>query len=222
MRPLAPTQHCDRVLSDDELAIVWRASEALGYPFGPFVRLMLLTTAPGDRVSGIDWSSLDRACRQWSMSKDTPVNGSAWELPLSDLAMLELDLLALRADKFEGWPDGGAVLLTIENTPIADLALAKQSLDHEVARIIAARRQAVSVASWQLHDLRGTFARNIRRWGAPAKVVEAILEGDRGTGNGQMAAHERNTLQSQKLMALEAWSHHITTLLKRHDDASTA
>src|SRR5262249_27591515 len=33
----------DRVLSDDELRALWRATERLGYPFGPLYRLLALT-----------------------------------------------------------------------------------------------------------------------------------------------------------------------------------
>ena len=40
----------DRVLSDDELGLLWKAAEGLGYPFGPIVQLLALT---GQRKSEI-------------------------------------------------------------------------------------------------------------------------------------------------------------------------
>src|SRR5262249_36110976 len=45
--PKVPRQ---RVLDDPELAALWRASEALGYPFGALYRLLLLTGARKSEV----------------------------------------------------------------------------------------------------------------------------------------------------------------------------
>jgi hypothetical protein len=39
----AGTTERERVLSDTELAEVWRAVDLLGYPFGPFYKLLILT-----------------------------------------------------------------------------------------------------------------------------------------------------------------------------------
>ncbi|MGV8954676.1 MAG: tyrosine-type recombinase/integrase [Cypionkella sp.] len=39
----APEISRDRVLSDDEIRWVWKAADGLGYPFGPIVKLLLLT-----------------------------------------------------------------------------------------------------------------------------------------------------------------------------------
>lgn len=45
----------DRVLSDGELAAVWRAAEAVGYPFGSAVQLLVLTAARREEVLGLSW-----------------------------------------------------------------------------------------------------------------------------------------------------------------------
>jgi integrase len=44
-----PTAECERerVLSDEELARVWRGAEQLGYPFGPAIQLLITTGLRG-------------------------------------------------------------------------------------------------------------------------------------------------------------------------------
>jgi integrase len=46
-------QSRDRVLSDDELGWVWKGSLATEAPFGPLVRLLLLTGARREEVAGM-------------------------------------------------------------------------------------------------------------------------------------------------------------------------
>ena len=55
-----PENARDRVLDDRELSLVWRAADALGYPFGPFVQLLILTGQRREEVAGMKWSELDR------------------------------------------------------------------------------------------------------------------------------------------------------------------
>jgi|GEM_PF-6034444 len=42
----------ERVLSSDELKAIWQASAEEGYPFGPFVRLLLLTGVRRQELAG--------------------------------------------------------------------------------------------------------------------------------------------------------------------------
>jgi integrase len=51
----------ERVLSDEELGLVWRASGRLSYPFGPMFRLLILTGQRREEVAGLRWQELDRS-----------------------------------------------------------------------------------------------------------------------------------------------------------------
>jgi hypothetical protein len=48
----------DRVLADGELAAVWKATEKLGWPFGPAVRLLILTAARRDEIGALRWAEI--------------------------------------------------------------------------------------------------------------------------------------------------------------------
>ena len=53
VKPEAPKSR-DRVLTDREIAEVWRASEKIASPFGPFFRLLILTGQRRSEVTGKD------------------------------------------------------------------------------------------------------------------------------------------------------------------------
>ena len=50
----------DRVHTDDrELSPIWLAADTVGDPFGPIVRLLILTGQRRDEVAGMGWSEVD-------------------------------------------------------------------------------------------------------------------------------------------------------------------
>ena len=49
----------DRVLTDYEIRLVWIAAGNLGYPFGPMIRLLLLTAQRRSEVAGFQWVELE-------------------------------------------------------------------------------------------------------------------------------------------------------------------
>ena len=55
----APETKRDRVLKNDEMAAVWCAAEAMGYPFGHAVQLLMLTGARRQEVLGLSWREID-------------------------------------------------------------------------------------------------------------------------------------------------------------------
>src|SRR5262245_13962136 len=56
--PAAITKR-DRVLSPEELRLVWMAAEKIGWPFGAMTKLLLLTAQRRDEVASACWSEFD-------------------------------------------------------------------------------------------------------------------------------------------------------------------
>ena len=50
---------CKRVLEDWELALIWRAAESQGYPFGPCIQLLMLTAHRRDEVAQMTRTEVD-------------------------------------------------------------------------------------------------------------------------------------------------------------------
>lgn len=128
MEPPPAPQSRDRVLSDTELKAAWEASGSLGYPFGPFFRLLILTGQRRNEVAGIEWSELDRNRALWTIPAARAKNGVVSDVPLSDPAIGLLDRLAgllsglSDKDAVVEWPRKGFVLTTTGKTPISGYA----------------------------------------------------------------------------------------------------
>src|SRR5262249_30022262 len=78
----------DRVLTDEELRALWRASERMGYPYGPLYRLLALTGLRIGEACGAHWSEFDLKRREWTIpaSRMKKVKGGAkpFMVPLTD------------------------------------------------------------------------------------------------------------------------------------------
>jgi integrase len=73
----------DRVLSDDELRLVWKGANELGSPFGPFVQLLILTMQRRDEVAGMRRSEIKDGADVWTIGADRTKSGSIQDVPLS-------------------------------------------------------------------------------------------------------------------------------------------
>ena len=78
----------DRVLTDDELRLVWQAAGALSEPFGAFVRLLILTGQRRDEVARMTADEL--AGDLWMIPGERAKNGEPHTVPLSPEALAVL------------------------------------------------------------------------------------------------------------------------------------
>lgn len=209
----------DRVLSDNELALIWGASETLGYPFGPLVRLLILTGARREEIAALDWSELDRDDRIWALPPKRSKNGIAARQPLSSLAIAELDLLAWRLGSDQFWPKSGLVFSTTGETSVSGFSRAKTRLDKAVAAL--AEKQCVSAPPpWRVHDLRRTLATGLQRLGVRFEVTEAVLNHVSGSKSGVAGIYQRHDWATEKAAALDAWADQVSALLNGSDETN--
>jgi integrase len=57
----------ERVLSDEEMAIVWTSTVKLGYPFGPFVQSLMLSAQRRGEVAGMRWEDVNLERGIWTL-----------------------------------------------------------------------------------------------------------------------------------------------------------
>ena len=74
----------ERVLTDKEIAAVWKAAD--GGPFGAIVRLLLITGQRRGEVGGMHWSELDLEGRVWRIPEERSKGEREHQVPLNDLA----------------------------------------------------------------------------------------------------------------------------------------
>lgn len=216
-KPEAPRSR-DRVLSDAELAAVWKGADALANPFNAFFRLLILTGQRRSEVAGMNWSEMDRASASWTIPAGRAKNGVAHIVPLAAEALAELDRLALALQEkvketdtdSKRWPKAGFVLTTTGRTPISGLTKAKAALDRAATQ--ANDREAL--AHWRIHDLRRTIATGLQRLGVRFEVTEAVLNHVSGAKGGVAGVYQRHDWKDEKRAALDAWARHVGALLK--------
>lgn len=201
-KPEAPKAR-DRVLSDNELKLIWHASETQDAPFGPFFRLLILTGQRRAEVAGMRWVELDRPTATWTIPADRAKNGIAHIVPLSPLAVGELDRLA-----GDDWPNVGIVLTTTGKTPISGFTKGKAGLEAAVAKAADGK----PLPEWRLHDIRRTVATGFQRLGIRFEVTEAILNHLSGAKAGVAGIYQRHDWASEKRDALNSWARHIGQL----------
>lgn len=211
--PAAETSR-DRVLTDDEICLVWKACERIGAPFGDVVRLLLLTGCRRDEIAEGRWNEIDLDAKTWTIGKERSKNGVAHEIPLSDKAVEIITGLG----RIEG---KGFVFTTTGKTPVSGFSRAKGAVDkaiHEIQKEEAEARgddpdKIEAPAAWVLHDLRRTVATNLQKLGVRLEVTEAVLNHVSGSRKGIVGVYQKYDYASEKRAALDAWARRLEAIV---------
>ena len=190
----------DRVLSPGELSHILSAAGSMGYPFGPFVKLLVLTGQRRDEVAGMSWGEIDMAEKVWVLPAARSKNGKAHTVHLSEAAVCVLesvprlegtDLVFPATRVRRKGPDGSTPALR----PISGFSVAKRRLD-----------EASEVTGWTLHDLRRSFATHCtERLGLSPVVIDKILNHQSGAVRGVAAVYQRGQYLEERRLAMKAW-----------------
>jgi integrase len=202
VEPPAPEKSRDRVLSGEELRIVWQASEALGWPFGALVQLLILTGQRLAEVAEMRWSEIDFTSKTWTLPKERCKNGQAHQIPLSPQALAILESLP----HIVGERD--FVFTTNGKTAVSGFSKAR-------ARLGAALPDA---PHWTFHDLRRTAATGMAALGVNIPVIERVLNHVSGSFAGIVGVYQRHGFDDEKRRALDAWAAHVERLLSGKPD----
>lgn len=215
----------ERILADDELVMIWKASHAVGYPFGPLVRLLMLSAQRRNEVAGAKRSEFETKGNNqcWTIPKERTKNGKEHFLPLSPEMIALLD--ALPPPGSEDRPvDSDFLFTTTGETAVSGFSRAKAILDAKMLEVMRADAIAagegaddVSVKPWTFHDLRRTAASGMARLGYPVHVVEAVLNHRSGTIKGVAAIYNRYDYAEEKGAALSAWASFVQEITRGHE-----
>ena len=197
----------ERVLSDAELAEVWAAAGKLGYPWGPFFRLAMLTLQRREEVAGMRWSEIAEDLSLWTLPGSRMKNGKPHDVYLPEAARAILREIP----RVEGCD---FVLSTTGKTPVSGFSKAKATLD---ARIVTERAEAAQQArqklepltKWRTHDLRRSGVSVLARLGFDSIVVDKILAHQPARLLGVASVYQRHHFARERAVALDAWAAHV-------------
>jgi integrase len=219
----------ERVLTDDEIAEVWRAAGTAAAPYGSIIRLLMLTGQRRGEVAGMIWSELSDDLTTWTLPGERTKNGSAHIVPLSApvrtiiRALLPDDAIEAKRMLAENRASGALVLPGLAGT-FGGWSKSKVSLDKAVAdkRAKAAEKPCNAPAApvpWSVHDLRRTVATGLQRLGVRLEVTEAVMNHISGSRGGIAGVYQRHDWAAEKRAALDGWAEHVLALAERRISA---
>jgi integrase len=194
-----------RVLSDDELRIIWPLLSEAG-TFGALLKTLLLTAQRRDEVANMVWTEIG-ADRIWTIPAERYKTKRSNHVPLSNAARTVIGAKS----KIEGCD---YVFPSRTNTPFSGFGKSKARLDKAV--LLYKQKHAKKGAevgpppNWTLHDLRRTAKTLMARAGVRPDISERVLghviAGVEGT-------YDRHSYADEKREALEKLAAMIERIL---------
>jgi integrase len=183
----------DRVLTDAELIVFWRATDGERLEFGSLLKILLLTGCRLNEVAGMRRDEMSDNGTIWTIPGGRTKNARAHVVPLSRSVR---ELIA-------GVPTNGDLIFTTNGgTPVSGWSKIKNRLD-----------ATMRITSWRFHDLRRTCATGMAEIGIAPHIVEACLNHVSGARAGVAGVYNRAAYLPEKKAALERWAAHIEGLV---------
>jgi integrase len=183
-----------RVLSDAELAGVWRACDG-NSDYDRIVRLLILTDCRRQEVGGMRRNEFTNG--QWTIPSERTKNKHEHALPLPALAWNIINAVPRVAERdrlFGVWANYG----------FSDWG-AKVALDAKLG---------TAVGSWTIHDLRRTVATRMADLGIQPHVIEQILNHRSGHKAGVAGIYNRSSYEREVRAALALWADHLLAIVE--------
>jgi integrase len=208
----------DRVLSDDELRALWRATKRMDYPSGPLYRLLLLTGLRLGEACGASWSEFDLDKREWTIpaARMKKVKGGAkpFMVPLTDSILAILNPLPRfnYGDCIFSHSHGKRSLRPNQFSDIKDRL---DALMLEELKKIATERgkseKTITLPDFVNHDIRRTVRTHLSALRIGEEVREAVLAHVRP---GIKGVYDRHQYLEEKREALELWTTRLRSIVE--------
>ncbi len=190
----------DRVLSEDEIRILWLGLEQAATQDNPkhqihmseqtklILKFQLTTAQRKGEVIASEWEEFDLNTRWWTIPAAKAKNNQTHRVPLSELALaLLIEIKKLSGNSRFLFP-----------TKLKDTHIGATSIDHAVRR-----STFDGVKPFTPHDLRRVADSFMTSIGIPRLIVSKILN---HSDQNVTSIYDRHSYDSEKHHALEAWA----------------
>jgi integrase len=199
-----------RVLKDGELRAFWRATESLGYPYGPLFRLLAVTGQRKSEVAEAQWSEFDLGGKLWTIPAARMKSDAAHIVPLSADAIAILESLP----RFKS----GEYLFstTFGKKPVNGFAKAKVRLDKAMLAELRKgaddekARQKIKLDPFVIHDVRRSVRTGLSALPVPDLVRELVIA---HTKPGLHKVYDLHAYEQEKRHALELWAARLRSIV---------
>lgn len=193
----------DRVLTDGEMAALWKVAHSEPAPWGPGLKLLMLTGARRDEVFSADRAEFDVKAKLWTIPPDRAKNGVAHIIPLSSAALAVVKSIP----EVDG---SGKLFPTRTKSRQAEAGPSGFSKAQQRFRDAVDKALKRKVGEhWTMHDIRRTVATGLQRLGVRFEVTEAVLNHVSGARGGIAGVYQRHDWKAEKRQALDAWARHL-------------
>ena len=190
-----------RALTDGELAAVWSASGAMGYPFGPVYRLLTLTGQRRGEWATATRSEIDAERRVLELPRARHKSARDHIVPLSDPAWEIVESLPVHCE--------GDYLFSSRagRIPISGFSRYKAQLDERALGVLRRDDPEAALDRYRLHDLRVTCETRLAFLGFRQEIRDAVLGHAR---SGLQKTYNKHDYLDEKREALAAYAEHLT------------
>jgi integrase len=198
----------DRILTDDEIAAFWRATERMGGVFGAAAQLLLLTGMRKNEVARLRWDELDLEGGWANLPGSRMKAGRSYKAPLSARAKAIIEA----RPRLEFVKDGQRhlspwVFTTDGEHPVQAWSQAKAQLDRLMSEELKRK-----VDRFVIHDLRRTVGSALARFGYSIEVRKRVLAHVPRVGNVTESTYTWNSWDDEAREAMSRWSAHVGRL----------
>jgi integrase len=186
-----------RVLTDDEIRVFWRATNKLGYPNGTMLRMLLLTGQRRAEVARAHWGEFDFDAKVWTVPPERFKSDSTHLVPLTaDVLALLCGLPRFKSGDFVFATGRGAV-------PVNNFSRVKYLLDEMMLEELRQADPNAKLTPFVLHDLRRTMRTRLSSLRVPDTVAEMVIGHGR---KGLQRVYDQHKFIDEMREALEAWN----------------
>jgi integrase len=191
---IIPDEHIkprERVLSMDEIAAIWRATDG-PYAYDTIVRLLIVTACRRQEIGSLRHSELDRNNGLLVIPAERAKSHRELLLPIPTLAWRLIDDWCQRS----AFPDH-----LFSGKGFKAWAINKRALDARCG-----------VAGWTLHDIRRSVATHLGDLGVAPHAIEATL--GHVLGSRVARTYNRSVYLNEMRTTLALWADHVRSLVE--------
>jgi integrase len=179
-----------RILNAQELAAFWRASEGMGYPYGPLFQILALTGQRKSDIAECRWSEIDLGNRLLTISAERYKSDADHVVPLSEPVVRILKSLATFKT------NDHVFSTTFGAKPVNGFSKAKARLDRRMAAELR------KLDPFTIHDIRRTMRSGLSALPIEQHVRELVIG---HTQPGLHKVYDRYAYLDEKRHALDLW-----------------
>lgn len=191
----------DRVLADDELQALWNIEGI----FAQIGRVSVLTAQRRGSIEAMRWDQLDLENRLWCIPASSMKSGRPHDVPLSDLAMAELE----RMPKLRG-----SYVFGVGSDGQKPYGGASNGMEGLRVQLYGKEWRQTGQGDWRTHDLRRTAVTLAQREGCSIEEIRALTQ---HRTPGVIGVYARHAYSSEKRVVVDKIEAQIRRVLSKSD-----